>query len=587
MRPAIEKQFSSFDGCRIFYRAWLPIAKPKGAVVLLHRGHEYSGRFSEFVQRLDLDDYAIFAWDARGHGESDGERGFARHFSDLARDLDFFCRELCAEYELVPEQMAFVGHSVAAVVLAQWVHDYAPRIRAVVLATPAFDVKLYVPFALPALRLDRAVSRYFGKGPRFIKSYVKGKLLTHDANEAKSYDADSRVSKQIAANVLVDLFDVSKRLIADAPAIETPTLLLSARADWVVKNKPQRIFFNRLSSKWKEVEVYKDFYHAIFHEEQRELVFARVRRFLLAAFERPPEAPDHLHADERGYTKEEFQWLSAGLPLLSFKRLGYRAQQYSMKTLGKMSDGIDLAWKYGFDSGQSLDYVYKNIASGKNALGRLMDRTYLDSVGWKGIRKRKVHIEELIEAVLLRSESKPDTSPTSVKVFDLAGGPGRYLLETVKRHPDKRIEVVIRDSSEAALEQGRRIAEQLGLRNIVHQAADAFEDKSLAELPCESDLGIVSGLYELFSENEPVLRSLRGVYAALKRNGFLIYTNQPWHPQLEMIAEVLMNREGKPWVMRRRTQLEIDQLVAIAGFRKLRTLADEEGIFTVSLAQRD
>ena len=28
-----------------------------------------------------------------------------------------------------------------------WVHDYAPRIRCMVLAAPAFVVKLYVPFA--------------------------------------------------------------------------------------------------------------------------------------------------------------------------------------------------------------------------------------------------------------------------------------------------------------------------------------------------------------------------------------------------------------------------------------------------------
>jgi hypothetical protein len=38
--------------------------------------------------------------------------------------------------------------------------------------------------------------------------------------------------------------------------------------------------------------------------------------------------------------------------------------------------------------------------------------------------------------------------------------------------------------------------------------------------------------------------------------------------------------------MRRRTQAEMDQLVAGAGFRKLTQLIDEWGIFTVCLAQR-
>jgi hypothetical protein len=72
----------------------------------------------------------------------------------------------------------------------------------------------------------------------------------------------------------------------------------------------------------------------------------------------------------------------------------------------------------------------------------------------------------------------------------------------------------------------------------------------------------------------------------MKDGGFLLYTNQPWHPQIELIARVLTNREGKPWLMRRRTQAEIDELVAGAGFVKQEMRVDEHGIFTVSLARR-
>jgi Putative methyltransferase len=62
-----------------------------------------------------------------------------------------------------------------------------------------------------------------------------------------------------------------------------------------------------------------------------------------------------------------------------------------------------------------------------------------------------------------------------------------------------------------------------------------------------------AGLYELFADSGRVRGSLRSIEQALKPGGFLIYTHQPWRPQLEMIAHVLDNREGKPWVMRRRS----------------------------------
>ncbi len=69
--------------------------------------------------------------------------------------------------------------------------------------------------------------------------------------------------------------------------------------------------------------------------------------------------------------------------------------------------------------------------------------------------------------------------------------------------------------------------------------------------------------------------------------GYLIYTGQPWHPQLEFIARTLTShRDGKAWVMRRRTQQELDQLVRHCGFTKVEQWIDEWGIFTVSVAVR-
>ena len=54
-----------------------------------------------------------------------------------------------------------------------------------------------------------------------------------------------------------------------------------------------------------------------------------------------------------------------------------------------------------------------------------------------------------------------------------------------------------------------------------------------------------------------------------------------------LIARALTShRQGDAWVMRRRTQHEMDQLVEAAGFRKITQRIDEWGIFTVSLAQK-
>ena len=206
---------TSWDGTELFYRAWLPNDKKmEKALLLFHRGHEHSGRWQETVDALGLEDVAIFAWDARGHGRSPGERGAARDLTDVIKDVDAFVRHIAQRYGMSLENMIVLAHSLAAVTVGAWVHDYAPPIRALILATAAFEVKLYLPLAIPALRLQQ---KFFGTGK--VTSYVRAKMLTHDPIEAARYDSDPLIFRQIAINVLLDLHDTARRLLADAGAI--------------------------------------------------------------------------------------------------------------------------------------------------------------------------------------------------------------------------------------------------------------------------------------------------------------------------------------------------------------------------------
>src|SRR2546430_17255510 len=152
--------------------------------------------------------------------------------------------------------------------------------------------------------------------------------------------------------------------------------------------------------------------------------------------------------------------------------------------------------------------------------------------------------------------------------------------------PDISINATLRDYEQENVDAARALAREFGLENVMVERGDAFDRDSFAAIAPRATIGIVSGLYELFPRNEPVLNSLRGLAEAIEPGGYLIYTNQPWHPQVEFIAGVLRNREGEPWIMRRRTTAEMDQLVRSAGFEKIDMEVDQWGMFTVSLARR-
>ena len=243
-----------------------------------------------------------------------------------------------------------------------------------------------------------------------------------------------------------------------------------------------------------------------------------------------------------------------------------------------------LGHRTGFDSGSTLDYVYRNTASGRGPLGRVIDRNYLDAIGWRGIRQRKLHLEELLRLALahLDAEGQP------LRVLDIAAGHGRYVLEALAGAARLPESVLLRDFSALNVQDGAALIREKGLTHIARlEQGDAFDRAAVAGVTPRPTVGIVSGLYELFPDNDLVRRSLAGMADAVAPGGFLLYTGQPWHPQLELIARALTShRGGQAWVMRRRSQAEMDQLVAEAGFEKCAQRIDEWGIFTVSLARR-
>lgn len=581
MQVSQKHVFTTHDDNQLAYQYW-PAAiehDTKKAIILFHRGHEHSGRMAHLVKELNLPEFDFFAWDARGHGDSPGLRGDAPSFSACVKDIQYFVQHIEATYKIKSTNIAVIGQSVGAVLAATWVHDYAPKIRALCLASPAFDIKLYVPFAKTGLTVLSKL-----KGNFFITSYVKANMLTHDIERAKTYDTDPQIAKAISVRMLLGLYAASERIVNDAQNIFVPTQVLCSGSDFVVFRKPQQQFYEKLPHPRKEFHILEGFYHDTLGEKDRHIAIEKIRRFILQSFSEDYQAPDVLNADKIGSSCATAEQLSSPLPASSIKNLFWNLTKRNLKLGSKFSHGLKIGEDTGYDSGSTLDFVYRNQGESKNILGNIIDQQYLNAIGWRGIRVRKQHIEQLLAkyAKILTKQRK------DVRILDIAAGHGRYILDAVSELATPPKSVLLRDYSELNVESGTALIQERKLDNIAQfELGDAFDTASLAKVKPKPNLVIVSGLYELFSDNDLLRQSLSGIHQAMLQGGFLIYTGQIWHPQQEFIARALTShRQGDAWVMRLRSQAEMDALVEQAGFKKVDQCIDEFGIFTVSVAQK-
>ena len=560
--------FDTFDGNKIFYRVW-NFEKNKKTLIIIHRGHEHSERLNELAQDEKFLKYNIFAYDLRGHGYTEVKS--SPNSMDYVRDLNSFVKHIKSEYQIKEEDIFIIANSIGGVILSAYVHDFAPNIAGIALLAPAFEIKLYIPFAKQLITLLTKINKNAK-----VMSYVKAKVLTHDVEEQNKYNSDKLINKEINARLLIDLANMGKRLVEDSMAIELPTIVFSAKKDYVVKNSAQKKFFLNLSSKKREFIELENFYHGIIFEKERQKVYKMLDDFIQDVFKNQNTTLD---ISPREFSRKEYERIGLEEYPLS-EKIFYSIQKFSMKTFGFLSKGMSLGLKYGFDSGISLDYIYKNQADGKLLLlGKFIDRFYLNQIGWTGVRERKKNLLFLIE------EKINSLGEDNVKILDVAGGTGNYLFDIKEKYP--KIKILINEFKKSNIEVGEEVIKKNNWENISFINYDCFDKETYKKINYTPNIVIISGVFELFEDNKILENTISGVAEILDKNGAVIYTGQPWHPQLKQIALVLNSHKGhgKSWLMRRRSEKELDSLFENYNLKKEKMLIDNNGIFTVSLAE--
>ncbi|MFN4797774.1 MAG: class I SAM-dependent methyltransferase family protein [Pseudanabaena sp.] len=280
-----------------------------------------------------------------------------------------------------------------------------------------------------------------------------------------------------------------------------------------------------------------------------------------------------------------YEQLLLPLPIWNPKAWYYGLMNLSLKTIGKLSRGIQIGFQYGFDSGVMLEYVYKNQPSGITPLGTLIDWFYLNSQGWRGIRSRS----QLMKTTLRRVLQSYQRQNIPCHLLDVACGGGRYDLEVLQEFEQElgnnAIAATLRDYKLENVTKARQLATQFGVTAQIEQA-DAFNDEDLDRVMPRPNLVIVSGLHEILPNDALIKNHFQQLYRILDTSGTLIFTIQPQHPQLEMIARTLPAHTGLPWVMRVRSWELIRQWAEVAGFENFQVQMESNGIFGVVTAEK-
>jgi lysophospholipase len=267
--------FNAADGLRLHLQAWLPDAEPATVLAVVHGYGEHGGRYGYLGDAMAACGHAVYVYDLRGHGQSAGRRGHIRRFADYLADTRVYLDALAEAQPGAPTYL--LGHSLGGLIAAAYAEAQPAGLDGLILSSPFLRLGTPPPASkVHGAKLLSVVSPGFNIG-----NTLQAADLSHEQDVVEAYVTDPLVHHVATSRWAAEVLSAQGAVLAEAPRIGLPLLLLFSDADAVADPQASRELFAAAGSADKTERRYAGYYHELFNETGRAAVFADVAAWLV------------------------------------------------------------------------------------------------------------------------------------------------------------------------------------------------------------------------------------------------------------------------------------------------------------------
>ena len=244
----------------------------RGTVVLVHGLAEHMGRYTHVAAQLNAWGFHVRGYDQYGHGLSSGVRGRLPSSHQFTDDLKLVVDDVRLQIPSSP--LILLGHSMGGVVAASFVAQQKLPIDGLVLSSPGFlpQLKAFDKLLLSVMKhLAPHICVDNGLNPHWV---------ARDPQAVLRYKQDPLVHRQISAALAQWIIDAGHACIATASLSHTPTLLLYAGQDHIVRAEGSMAYAESMPSSCLTAHCYPGMFHEIFNDPAVTDVFADLKSWL-------------------------------------------------------------------------------------------------------------------------------------------------------------------------------------------------------------------------------------------------------------------------------------------------------------------
>lgn len=270
-----EGFFSGHDHTKLFFQSWEK-ENAQASVIVLHGHGEHSECYHRVFEAFRDDNFSFYACDLRGHGRSEGKRGYASQFSDYEKDYQSFLQHLFSS-TLLKDSVFLLAHSMGGLIqLKTLIEKPDLKVKAQVCSSPLLGLALPVPGIKD--KAARLLNQYLPK--LTLWNEISNSMLSQDPDVLKEFEKDVLRHSQMSPGVYLGFIEAIETVQNQASEIQLPTLFQIAEKDPVVNSLAAERCYEKIGAAKKELKIYPNSKHEIYNDIYREEVYKDLRSFL-------------------------------------------------------------------------------------------------------------------------------------------------------------------------------------------------------------------------------------------------------------------------------------------------------------------
>ena len=253
----------SFDGMKLFTN-FEKVDNAKAAVVIVHGLAEHQGRYDYLADKFHEEGISTYRFDHRGHGKSEGDRGYFNDFNELIDDVYEVVKIALDENKDIPVYL--LGHSMGGYAVSLFAAKYPDlNIGGLITSGAVTHDEAGVFKSVPAgLDLHFKLANELGPGVCSVEE-----VRTDYANDPLNLTS-------FTAGLVYSLSEGLDWYKENVSNIKYNTLILHGYEDPIVSFKDSVNNFNALTGKDVSIKLYKNCFHEILNEWKKDEIISDI-----------------------------------------------------------------------------------------------------------------------------------------------------------------------------------------------------------------------------------------------------------------------------------------------------------------------